>query len=128
MTDGADAVLAILVEKSDGQDISDADWKRLFSSEGYVRLKKREASIRRDFTDEDFRKFVLSDELAARADALQKTLDQWRTADLRAAADEGANQKELFVRAHREKLPNERSSVTHRFSVGGQEGYIIVGM
>jgi ribonucleoside-diphosphate reductase alpha chain len=46
----------------------------------------------------------------------------------RAAANEGANQKELSVRAHREKLPNERSSVTHRFSVGGQKGYIIVGM
>ena len=39
-----------------------------------------------------------------------------------------ADQKELFVRTHREKLPNERNSVTHRFSVGGQEGYIIVGM
>lgn len=45
-----------------------------------------------------------------------------------ATAVGAAGQKELFVRAHREKLPNERSSVTHRFSVGGQEGYIIVGM
>ncbi len=44
------------------------------------------------------------------------------------AANTGANEKELFVRARREKLPNERSSVTHRFSVGGQEGYIIAGM
>jgi ribonucleoside-diphosphate reductase alpha chain len=50
------------------------------------------------------------------------------TEEARAAAGEGPNQKELFVRAHREKLPNERISVTHRFSVGGQEGYIIVGM
>ncbi|MCI0724888.1 MAG: hypothetical protein L0338_38880 [Acidobacteria bacterium] len=45
-----------------------------------------------------------------------------------ATAIDAAGQKELFVRAHREKLPNERSSVTHRFCVGGQEGYIIVGM
>lgn len=45
-----------------------------------------------------------------------------------AAANKAANEKELFARARREKLPNERSSVTHRFSVGGQEGYIIVGM
>jgi ribonucleoside-diphosphate reductase alpha chain len=41
---------------------------------------------------------------------------------------ESADQKELFICAFREKLPNERNSVTHRFSVGGQEGYIIVGM
>ncbi len=45
-----------------------------------------------------------------------------------ATPTDAAEQKELVVRAHREKLPNERKSVTHRFSVGGQEGYIIVGM
>jgi ribonucleoside-diphosphate reductase alpha chain len=37
-------------------------------------------------------------------------------------------QRELFARAQREKLPVERASVTHKFSVGGHEGYITVGM
>jgi ribonucleoside-diphosphate reductase alpha chain len=37
-------------------------------------------------------------------------------------------QRELFPRAQREKLPVERLSVTHKFSVGGHEGYITVGM
>ena len=37
-------------------------------------------------------------------------------------------QKELFPRAVREKLPYERASVTHKFSVSGHEGYITVGM
>ena len=37
-------------------------------------------------------------------------------------------QRELFARAQREKMPVERSSVTHKFSVGGHEGYITVGM
>ncbi|HUI52306.1 MAG TPA: vitamin B12-dependent ribonucleotide reductase [Terriglobales bacterium] len=37
-------------------------------------------------------------------------------------------QRELFARAQREKMPYERSSVTHKFSVGGHEGYITVGM
>lgn len=41
---------------------------------------------------------------------------------------EAADHQKSFGRAYREKLPNERSSVTHKFSVGGQEGYIIVGM
>jgi ribonucleoside-diphosphate reductase alpha chain len=37
-------------------------------------------------------------------------------------------QRELFGRTQREKMPAERSSVTHKFSVGGHEGYITVGM
>jgi ribonucleoside-diphosphate reductase alpha chain len=45
-------------------------------------------------------------------------------------AAEGASpeQQELFVRhARRRKLPNERTSITHKFSVGGHEGYLTVG-
>src|SRR6266568_4358292 len=37
-------------------------------------------------------------------------------------------QRDLFVRAQRRKLPDERKSLTHKFSIGGHEGYIIVGM
>jgi len=46
------------------------------------------------------------------------------------AAATGAEpmQRELFARAVREKMPVERASVTHKFSVGGHEGYITVGM
>ena len=37
-------------------------------------------------------------------------------------------QEELFARgASRRKLPNERSSITHKFSIGGHEGYLTVG-
>src|ERR1700685_3193531 len=37
-------------------------------------------------------------------------------------------QHELFARgATRRKLPNERSSITHKFSIGGHEGYLTVG-
>jgi ribonucleoside-diphosphate reductase alpha chain len=39
-----------------------------------------------------------------------------------------AEQRELFLRAHRRKLPSERSSITHKFSIGGHEGYITVGL
>lgn len=41
---------------------------------------------------------------------------------------EAAEQRDLFARAQRRKLPDERKSITHKFSVGGHEGYIIVGM
>src|ERR1700732_5096839 len=37
-------------------------------------------------------------------------------------------QRELFGRRQREKMPVERASVTHKFSVGGHEGYITAGM
>jgi ribonucleoside-diphosphate reductase alpha chain len=37
-------------------------------------------------------------------------------------------QRELFARMQREKMPVERTSITHKFSVGGHEGYITVGM
>jgi len=37
-------------------------------------------------------------------------------------------QNERFGRAQRQRLPDERASTTHKFSVGGSEGYITVGM
>src|SRR6266480_5945780 len=45
-----------------------------------------------------------------------------------ASAAEAPEQQDLFARAQRRKLPDERKSITHKFSVGGHEGYIIVGM
>lgn len=41
---------------------------------------------------------------------------------------EGAEQQNLLPRARRRRLPNERESITHKFSVGSHEGYLIVGM
>ena len=86
-TSEADAALAILDKRTAGKPVSDADWQRLFTSEPYLRLKKREASLRRDFTDEDFKNFILSGDLAEKAPLLQRTLNAWKKADLRAAAN-----------------------------------------
>ena len=38
------------------------------------------------------------------------------------------DQKEEPDHAQRQRLPDERASTTHKFSVGGSEGYITVGM
>jgi ribonucleoside-diphosphate reductase alpha chain len=46
----------------------------------------------------------------------------------RPANAEAPEQRDLFARAQRRKLPDERKSITHKFSIGGHEGYIIVGM
>jgi ribonucleoside-diphosphate reductase alpha chain len=46
----------------------------------------------------------------------------------RGEAPEPAEQQELFTRSQRRKLPSERRSITHKFGIGGHEGYITVGM
>jgi Putative zinc dependent peptidase (DUF5700) len=86
VTDEAEAVLAILNKKKAGETIADADWQRVFQSEGYVRLKQRETSMKRPFEDTAFKTFALSDELAARLPALEETLARWRKADVTRAA------------------------------------------
>ena len=87
VTDEAEAVLAILAKRKANQPIADADWQRVFQSEGYVRLKKRETSMKRSFEDADFKTFVLSDQLLARAAALAETLARWKRADTTRAAN-----------------------------------------
>jgi len=44
------------------------------------------------------------------------------------AAAPAPQQTDLFPGTKRRKLPSERNSITHKFSVGGHEGYITVGM
>jgi hypothetical protein len=85
-TSEAEAVLSILDKSTAKSPLTDSDWKQLFDTEPYLRLKKREAAMHRDFTDDDFKKFVLSPELAAKATSLRHTLDAWKQADLQASA------------------------------------------
>jgi hypothetical protein len=73
-------VLAVLEQTAANRSVDEGLWKRLFTCEPYVRLKSR------SFTDDDFKRFVLSPELAARAPELRRTLGEWKGADLKAAA------------------------------------------
>ena len=86
VTDEAEAVLSVLAKRKANQSISETDWQRIFQSEGYVRLKKRETSMQRSFADADFKIFVLSDELAERLPSLEETLARWKSADVSGAA------------------------------------------
>ena len=48
---------------------------------------------------------------------------------LNSGAEEKAEVKEKIIREpYRKRLPDERMSVTHKFSVGGHEGYVTVGL
>ena len=84
--DEAEAVLAILAKKSSGEEITDADWQKLFNSEGYTRLKKREEFYKHSYTEDNFKTFVLSASLFAKRDELAETLKQWVKADVEASA------------------------------------------
>jgi hypothetical protein len=85
VADEADAVISILDKRRANQAIAEADWQRLFASEGYVRLKKREAEMKRAFEDEEFKTFILSEALAERASLLELTLTKWKGSDVQAA-------------------------------------------
>jgi ribonucleoside-diphosphate reductase alpha chain len=57
-----------------------------------------------------------------------RSLAQSENEEKKPVSAEAPEQRDLFARAQRRKLPDERKSITHKFSVGGHEGYIIVGM
>jgi Putative zinc dependent peptidase (DUF5700) len=78
----ADAVLAILAKRQTKQDVTNADWQVLFGTEPYQRLKRREASMQRTFTDDEFKNFVLGDDLFSRYADLRSTVAKWKQADL----------------------------------------------
>jgi hypothetical protein len=84
--DEARAVLAILDKRAAQQPVTDSDWQALTATEGYTRLKKRELSMKRDFSDEAFRDFVMSDALMARRNELHRVVNDWLHADLGHAA------------------------------------------
>ena len=86
VTDEAEATLAILAKKKANQPITESDWQRVFQSEGYMRLKQRETSMKRTFEEADFKTFVLSDQSAERAAALEETFEKWKRADITRAA------------------------------------------
>ncbi|MGB7727913.1 MAG: DUF5700 domain-containing putative Zn-dependent protease [Candidatus Acidiferrum sp.] len=81
----ADQVLVILGLHHNNNAIDEAQWQKLFATEPYKRLKQREKKIGEQFhdpsvafSDDDFRKFVLSEDLLNRAPQLQETLDSWK--------------------------------------------------
>lgn len=86
VTDQAEGVFEILMRRMEQQEIHLEDCQSLFQSEGYQRLKKREASMGRPFTDDEFFEFVMEEELLDIAADLLDALDHWKMADLSEAA------------------------------------------
>ena len=69
-----------------------------------------------------------AENLAALAVTPGASPEQSEREEKKAVSAGAPEQRDLFARAQRRKLHDERKSITHKFSVGGHEGYIIVGM
>jgi hypothetical protein len=82
----AEAALAILDKRNAAEPIADLDWRAVFLTEPYQRLKKRETAMHREFTEDDFKKFLLGDDVLKQRAELARTVRDWKQADLRAAA------------------------------------------
>jgi len=102
-TSEADAVLAILDKQTAGDAVTDQDWKRLFTSIPYVRLKKREAAFHREFTDDEFKSFVIS--LVSKCAQLRATLEKWKSAELNAAGQRALHYLPPEARIHASVYP-----------------------
>lgn len=63
-----------------------SDWSTLFASDGYQRLKRREAAMGRAFSDSSFADFLRADSTVAKRGALRQTLGAWQRMNTQSAA------------------------------------------
>lgn len=62
----AEQSLVILHKEQARQPVTDSDWQKLFANAPYQWLKAREAGMHREFTDDDFKKFLQAPDTQAR--------------------------------------------------------------
>ena len=74
-TGEADAVLKVLSGRGNMSNIGE--------TEGYTRLKSREAAMGRAFSEDEFAQFLDSEGLRLRKRDLQRTLARWKRADMK---------------------------------------------
>jgi len=84
--DEAEAALAILDKRARDATIEEADWTRLFETEGYQRLRKRQESFGATEQDAKMRAFLAEDtQPLEQRTALADAVARWRTLDLEEA-------------------------------------------
>ena len=81
VTDEADAALAILEEHARTGAVEPGSWDRLWKSEGFVRLKKRQESFGAKDVEQGFRDFLTSAEPLSRVRELRQALETWKHLD-----------------------------------------------
>jgi hypothetical protein len=84
--DEAEVALDLVSRMRRSEPIASSDWEKLFHTDGYLRLRRREKEMGVELEDSDFEAFLRSDDLTRQEPALRKTLEEWKQADLRSAA------------------------------------------
>ncbi len=124
--------------------------KRFISAEGHIRMMaaaqpfitgaiSKTINLPHEATVEDIKNsYFLSWKLGLKANALYRDGSKLSQAlsNISDAKDEKEEAKETMVQERvvykevprRRKLPNERMSIAHKFSIAGHEGYVHVGM
>lgn len=119
--------------------------KRYISAEGHIRMMavaqsfisgaiSKTINLPNEATIEDFKSaYFLSWKLGIKANALYRDGSKMSQA-LSTSSDDKKDEvtvvEKIVIKEvpRRRKLPDERLSITHKFSVGGHEGYLHVGM
>ncbi|HSS48835.1 MAG TPA: DUF5700 domain-containing putative Zn-dependent protease [Thermoanaerobaculia bacterium] len=91
VTDEADVALAIVGELRETGTVKPASWDRLWQSQGFVRLKKRQESFGVKDVEQGFREFLTSDAALASLDDLRRSVADWKHLDVTAAARRAAS-------------------------------------
>jgi hypothetical protein len=82
-----DAIVRILAKRIANQSILEEDWIQLFSSDGYSLVKKWSSRGRREFNEDKFKEFVLSDSLSGQLQGLTTTLEKLKKINVKWAVD-----------------------------------------
>jgi hypothetical protein len=121
--DEAKSALAILEQEFAARPVDESQWQRLFSAEGYLRLKEREDHMKRTFTDADFRSFIQSDSLVRRTPALRQAVAGFEKIDVSSAARQALGYlpagARIVARLYPEIKPHTNSFVFSPDSIPG---------
>ena len=121
--DEAKSALAILEQEFAARPVDASQWQRLFSAEGYLRLKQREDYMKRTFTDAEFRSFIQSDTLVRRTPALRQAVAGFAKIDVSSAARQALEYlpsgARIVARLYPEIKPHTNSFVFSPDSIPG---------
>jgi len=121
--DEAVSALAILEREFAARPVDQIQWQRLFSTEGYLRLKQREDYMKRTFTDADFRGFIQSDTLIRRTPALRQAIAGFEKVDVSTAARQALSylpgDARIVAHLYPEIKPHTNSFVFSQDSIPG---------
>lgn len=90
VADEAEAALAVLDERRAGGEVKPETWERLWKSEGFTRLKKRQEAFGATEVEKGFRDYLMSSEALARLDALREAVTALKRLDATAPARRAA--------------------------------------